>query len=134
MTTATQTISRSLRLLGVLDPVTPASAEDIATALPVLNALVTRWEANGLALGWANVSSASATLPIPPEADEAVAYNLACRLAPEYGVSVVPEVMTYARDELACLRRDRLVSAPLTVRSDLPSSHSWWNITTDEPA
>jgi hypothetical protein len=133
MTTVTQIVSRSLRLIKVLDPVEAAEAEDMETAMVALNAMVGRWEANGMALGWAAVTSPAGTIPLPPEAEEAVAYNLAVKLAPEYDVEPSPVVVQEARDGLAALRRDCLVSRPLVQESDLPSSHGLWNITTDEP-
>ncbi len=133
MATVLQLVSRSLRLLGVLDANMVPAAEDMATAITALNAMMARWEANGLAVGWAAVDSAVDTLPVPAEAEEAVAYNLACKLASEYGVQPRQDVVTEARDGLAALRRDRIVSAPITVCSDLPRSHGNWNIYTDEP-
>jgi len=52
-----------------------------------------RWEANGLALGWVNVTAPDGTMPSPTEAEEAIAYNLALRLAPEYGVQPRQDVV-----------------------------------------
>lgn len=132
MTTVVGLISRSLRLLGVLDAGQAAEGDDYVTARDVLNAMLARWEANGLALGWSDALVADADVTLPAEAVEAVAYNLACKLAPEYGVPVREDVVTDARDGLAALRRDRLVEMPLTSCSDLPSA-GHWNIYTDEP-
>jgi hypothetical protein len=132
MTTATQLISRSLRLLSVLDPNTPASSVDIETGITALNSMLSRWEANGLAVGWASVTLGTDTVPLPAEAEEAVVYQLALRLRPEYGAALDPDVIGRAREALAELRRDRLVFAPLKGVSDLPSG-GHWNITTDEP-
>jgi hypothetical protein len=132
MTTATQLISRSLRLLSVLDPNTPASSVDIETGITALNSMLSRWEANGLAVGWASVTLGTDTVPLPAEAEEAVVYQLALRLRPEYGAALDPDEIVRAREALAELRRDRLVFAPLKGVSDLPSG-GHWNITTDEP-
>lgn len=135
MTLVSVIINRSLRLLGVLDVAESPSAVDEQTAISVLNALVTRWEANGLALGWANVSAPDDTLPAPDEAHEALAYNLALKLAPEYGkTSNLQIIGQQASDSLAELRRDRLTEMPLVQTSDLPRGrYGLWNITTDEP-
>jgi hypothetical protein len=128
-------INRALRLLGVLDVAESPAAEDSQTAIQALNSMVQRWEANGLAVGWANVSAPDDTLPVPDEAQEAVIYNLAVRIAPEYGM---PSQMQYIASEaarmLSELRRDRLVEMPLVQCSDLPKGlFGQWNITTDEP-
>jgi hypothetical protein len=133
MSTVLQMVRRAMRLATVIDARDSPSAEETSDAIAALNAMVTRWEANGLALGWANVDSSTDTLPVPLEAEEALANNLACKLASEYGKAAPQQVQQDARDGLAELRRDRLVSAPLTLVSDLPRSHGLWNITTDEP-
>lgn len=133
MTTVTATIRRSLRLIRVLDAIDTPRAEDYQVGEDALNAMLARWEANGLALGWSAVSDPESTLPAPEEAHDAIAYNLALRLAPEFGLLPSPDIVETARDTLADLRRDRLVSAPLRQPSDLPRSHGYWNITTDEP-
>lgn len=134
MALVSQIVNRSLRLLGVLDVAAAPAAVDSQTAISVLNALCSRWEANGLALGWANVSAPDDTLPAPEEAHEALAYNLAVKLAPEYGnVSNLQVIEQQARDSLAELRRDRLVEMPLSLSSDLPSGlRGYYDIYTDE--
>lgn len=116
MTTVVQLVSRSLRLLRVLDANEAAEAEDFATAVVALNAMCTRWEANGMALGWADVTAPDEEIPVPPEAEEAVVYNLALRLRAEYGVSLDQDVVSFARQGLAEIRRDRAVEMPLSWR------------------
>jgi hypothetical protein len=133
MTTVAEIVSRSLRLLGVLDANKAPSGSDYGTAILTLNAMVQRWEANGMALGWASVSDPGADIPLPPEAEQAVAFNLAVLLAPEYGITPNAVVVGFARDGLSELRRDRLVSSPLTLTSDLPRTYAHFNIITDEP-
>lgn len=126
-------VNRALRLLSVLDVNSAPEAEDEQTAIAALNAMCTRWEANGLAMGWRNVSAPDDTLPAPDEAHEALAYNLALRLAPEYG-KTGDHIALDAREFLADFRRDALVSRPLVQCSDLPRGlNGYWNIYTDEP-
>lgn len=48
--------------------------------------MMNRWEADGISLGWSDVTDGANTLPAPVEAEEAIAYNLAVVIAPEYGV------------------------------------------------
>lgn len=119
MTKVATAVARSLRLLGILDPSEAPEAEDMETALSALNAMMVRWEANGLAVGWSLVESPSEDLPVPHEAEDAVIYNLAMRLAPEYGVQLRPDVVALAQDGVRSLQRDRLVSNPLEMRSRL---------------
>ncbi|ASL01762.1 hypothetical protein XcvCFBP7113P_16700 [Xanthomonas citri pv. vignicola] len=106
-------------------------AEDFETARIALNGMMRRWEANGLALGWQSVETPAETLPAPPEAEQAIAYNLALMLRPEYGANLEPDVVQTANDGLAELRRDMLVANPLVLRQRLPGCGRY-NIYTDE--
>ncbi|QWN20897.1 hypothetical protein DGM98_12850 [Xanthomonas citri] len=93
--------------------------------------MMRRWEANGLALGWQPVETLAETLPAPAEAEQAIAYNLALILRPEYGANLEPDVVQTANEGLAELRRDMLVANPLVLRQRLPGCGRY-NIYTDE--
>ncbi|NJB80295.1 packaged DNA stabilization gp4 family protein [Xanthomonas arboricola] len=131
MTTVAQIVARSLRLLRVVDSNEAPEAEDFETARIALNGMMQRWEANGLALGWQSVQTPAEVLPAPPEAEQAIAYNLALMLRPEYGASLEADVIQTANDGLAELRRDMLVANPLVLRQRLPRCGRY-NIYTDE--
>lgn len=120
MTTAATIVKRALRLLRVVDATEAPEAEDFETGRDALNGMLTRWEANGLAMGWQNVTNPTDELPIPPEAEQAVAFNLALVLRAEYGVSLDADVVQFATDGLAELQRDMLVANPLVLRPRLP--------------
>jgi hypothetical protein len=113
-------VSRALRLIGVLDPNEPLEAEDAETGIEALNAMVRRWEANGQALGWSDVSNPSEEMPSPPELDECIAFNLAVTVAPEYDASVSPMVAMRAAESMNDLRRDREVEMPIEPILDVP--------------
>lgn len=85
-------------------------------AVTALNAMMQRWEANGLALGWYAVAALADELVTPPEADEPMAANLAVRLQPEYGAQLSPAVLGLADGGLAALRRDVKVASPMRFR------------------
>ncbi len=106
-------ISRSLRLLRVIDAEEAPEAKEAQDALMALNGMLRRWEANGLALGWNTVSDVSEELPLPDEALDAVTFNLAVKLRPEYGVTIDPDVRAEAESGLSALRRDVKVAAPI---------------------
>ncbi len=109
---------------------------DSQNAMIALNAMCTRWEANGLALGWVNVTAVDGTMPSPDEAEESIAYNLAVRLGVEYPVpDNWDEIKAQAQTGLMELRRDRMVEMPLILKNDLPIAQNGgrWNIYTDEP-
>lgn len=130
MTTAATIVSRALRLLRVVDSNEAPEAEDFETARQALNGMLRRWEANGLALGWQDVDNPADELSIPAEAEQAVAFNLALMLRAEYGVSLDADVIEFAQEGLAELRRDVLVANPLVLRQRLPRCGRY-NIYTD---
>ena len=106
-------ITRALRLIQVIDPIQSVSDADMETAIDALNGLLRRWEASGLALGFQPVSSPSDTLPVPDEALDAVTYAVAVRVASEYGVTPMPEVVATANNLYADLLRDQAVATPI---------------------
>jgi len=91
-------------------------------AIMALNSMVQRWEANGTALGWWPVTAVTDTLPAPPEAVEAIVYNLAVKLRSEYGASLDPDTVQFAREGIAALERDRLTEMPLRLKARLPGA------------
>lgn len=121
MSTVSTITRRALRLLNVLDANEAPEAEQSDDAIAALNAMCRRWEANGMAMGWNDVANPADVMPSPAEADEAIAYNLALRLAPEYQAQPSAAVITFASDGLAALRRDRLVEMPPESCTDLPA-------------
>ena len=121
MTTVAAIIARSLRLIGVHDPGEPLEPSDARTGMEAMNAMCTRWEANGQSLGWSNVSKPSQEMPSPPEVDECIAFNLALVLAPEYDASVPIGVATYANERMNDLRRDNEVATPIEPILDVPT-------------
>lgn len=114
-------IDRTLRVLKVLDASEAAEGEDAASAIQALNAMCTRWEASGLSMGWVNVDNPNDDLPAPDETENALVFNLALDLAPEYGIVVDQQTNDAANRYLMALRRDRIVTNPLQQRAgDLP--------------
>lgn len=113
-------IARALRLIQVIDPLQGVKAQDMESGIMALNAMMTRIEADGTALGWANVSNPSDDVPIPPEAEQAIAYNLAVVLAPEWGVTPMPSVMGGAAAGMEALLRDVAVATPIQPILDAP--------------
>lgn len=113
MTTVAVVMRDALMHLGVLDAEEAVEAVDLADGIRVLNRMMARWEANGLALGWTAVTSPDDVLPAPVEAEEAIGYNLAMRLRASYNATLSLDVVQMANDGLAALRRDVRVSSPL---------------------
>ena len=120
MTTVSKIVSRALRLIQVIDPSQTVKDQDMETAIEALNAMMQRWEADLLSLGWSPVASPGDEVPIPVEAEQAVAYCLAVTLAPEYGVTPLASVVQLANSGFADLLRDQAVATPIQPILDAP--------------
>jgi hypothetical protein len=118
-------IARSLRLIQVIDPNQSVRASDMETGIDALNGLMRRFEANGLAMGWQAVSNPSDELPMPEEAQDAIAYALAVRLSSEYGVTPMPAVVQTADGLMNDLRRDQMVATPIQPILGVPTPDNW---------
>ena len=87
MATALDVISRSMRLIGALANGEVPSADQAEDGLTALQAMLGEWETRGVRLGsvvdatYANAS----TVPVPITHLQALAFNLAVVIAPEYG-------------------------------------------------
>lgn len=103
-TTASDIIRRALRLIGVLDAQTSIEAVDYADALDTLNAMLAEWHESGM--GLPDYKFSSITDPISTDAAdrEAVAYSLALRLAPEYGINISPALVAAGQVTLFRMR------------------------------
>lgn len=104
MSKVSEVIRDSLLLLRVVDADEAPEAKDAEDAIRALNLMVTTWEAEGLSLGWSPVSKPDDMMPVLPEAEEAIAYNLATRLRAKYGVALDADVFQMAQDLLGSLR------------------------------
>jgi hypothetical protein len=113
MTTVAKLVTRALRMIQVVDPMQSVKPQDMAGGIESLNAMMARWEADGLALGWSPVSSPSQDVPIPVEAETAVAASLAIELCPEYGTDPSPYLGRMAEEGHNALRRDQAVATPI---------------------
>jgi hypothetical protein len=118
--TVQQTVTRALRTIRVLEASGTPTGADMSTGLQILNSMMARWEADGLALGWVAVTSPSEDLPVPAEADEAIVYNLAARMGMEYGQPLSRELAYAAQSNYDALLRDRIVEMPLNQKNGLP--------------
>ena len=87
MATALDVISRAMRLIGALSTGEVPSADEAKDGLISLKAMLGDWEGRGVRLG-AVVDTEFATadtIPVPVTHLQALAFNLAVVIAPEYG-------------------------------------------------
>lgn len=117
MATAIKIVTRAMRLIGVIDAAQSPAADDTQDAIETLNNIGQRWLASGLLTAWADLTLPTSTLVTPSVADDALAYSLAARIAPEYGKELSPAQQQQATEEKKLLWRDRLVATSATART-----------------
>lgn len=122
--TVAQVVKFGLMKLRVIDPLEPVPAELMQDSIAALNAMVTRWEATGIALGWSNVSAPTDTLPAPDEAFEAIGYNLAVRRRADFGVTLDQDVLGLAKNGMDSLRTDVAATDASRLDYDLPAAET----------
>jgi hypothetical protein len=132
MTTAVDIIGSALRKISAVDPNEPLDAGDIESCLSALNRLAMRWESKTITLGWSPITDPYATIPVPIESEDALVYNLAIMIAPEYGAAVSRAVLAMASESLNDLKNYLSTVRDLKVVTDMPSSGGRrWNMYTD---
>jgi len=104
MATASDIISRAQRLIGILDAGQAMQADEAQDALDTLNAMLAEMYEAGF--GFPQYSFATLTTEQDTDAAdrEALSYALALRMAPEYGVSVTPEIASVGQQAMYRLR------------------------------
>lgn len=97
MTTQLDCIAGALRIVGVLDASSEASAADATLGLERLGDMLAALNVTG-ALVPSFEEALGAPLPLPRQLVEAAKYALAVRLAPDFGVTPRADVVQLALD------------------------------------
>jgi hypothetical protein len=136
--TATEMVAWALQLIRVVSPAETLTEFQFTQGARALNALLRRWEADGLPMGFQPVSGPTDPLTIPEETTEAVAYNLALKLRPLFGATLERDVADTAEAGYRALLRDVYSAMPPIQIIDQPRPASWWgsgwNIVTGGPS
>lgn len=124
--TASQIIRRALRILTVIDSQEALDANDAQDALETLNAILA--EFHEAEIGIPDYSLATITTELASDAAdrEALAYELALRLAPEYGRSLSVEAAAAGQGAMSRLRLRYF--QPDQVDPALPSTRTAYDI------
>jgi hypothetical protein len=100
---AISVINRALRLIGVAQSGEALDAETAEDALSVFNSLLAEWYGN-IAIPDYSISLITTDLTVDDGDLEALAYQLAIRLAPEYNQSLSQEFVISAQESMTRLR------------------------------
>lgn len=104
MTKVADIVADTMKILRKLDPNEAPDAADARDCVRGLNLMMRNWEVEGLSVGWQDVAEVTDDLPAPPEAEEAIAFNLALRMRSRFGARLDQDVIIIAVDTLAILR------------------------------
>lgn len=104
MATALILVRRALRLATIIASGETPHAAIVQDALSVLNSLLAEWHDAGIGIPDYSIQNEAAQLTMGDGDVEAVAYQLAIRIAPEYGQEVTPTVAATAADSMNRLR------------------------------
>jgi hypothetical protein len=96
MATAQQVIDLSLKAIMVQGADAELQADEYNDAIFSLNTMMLAYDAQGIALGYTEVSSLSDEITVPAGALRGIIYNLAIDIAPQYGGEISPGVTNAA--------------------------------------
>ena len=121
--TVGEVIGSALQEILVQASEAPIDAADAQTAIKYLNRLMTRWDAQGLSLGYSIVSSLSDYVTIPDGAIDGVVKNLAISLHSQYsspGTPIPVSLIQEAREGLDAIRDITVDVGPSLYPDTLP--------------
>lgn len=128
-TTAAKIIRRALLILNVIDAEEAAEAIESQDALDILNAMLAEWYEAGVGLHDYVLTGITDTLATDAADSEAIAYQLAARLAPEYNAQLSPAALEIAQATFSRLRM-RYFQPGTVDFTDLPWKRYSFNIVT----
>ena len=118
MARAIDVINRACRIIGVAQSGEVLQSDIASDALSVFNSLLAEWYGN-IAIPEYSVTGLTTTLTIDDGDKEALAYQLAIRLAPEFGETITPEILNIAQESMGRLRNRYFVQGTVDF-SELP--------------
>ncbi len=127
MATAQQIINRALRLCRVLDAGEAAEAEDATDALETLNAMLAEWHSAQIGLPDYNFSALTDELASDVADRDAIAYQLAIRIAPEYGQELSGLAIAIADASMSRLRL-RYFQPGTSDFSEMPGCRAYYDV------
>jgi hypothetical protein len=105
-------------------------AIDAADSLDTLNAMLAEWHAAGIGLPDYSIGTLETELATDAADKEAIAYSLALRLAPEYGIQLPAEFGAVAESAMGRMRLRYFQPGEAT--NDLPTDTACFDIETGE--
>ena len=98
MTTAAQVIKFALQEIITQASESPLEADEYQDCIFALNTMMLEYDADGIHLGFTEVTSLGDDITVPAGAISGIVSNLALRVAPQFMGAVTPELMKKASD------------------------------------
>lgn len=130
MATALILVRRALRLATIIASGEAPQASTVQDALSVLNSLLAEWHDAGIGLPDYSIANEAVELSMGDGDVEAVAYQLALRISPEYGQEVSTLLAATAADAMSRLRLKYFQPGKVDL-SELPCPTGWaggWDV------
>jgi hypothetical protein len=105
MASAAQVIKAALQKIIVQASESNFEASEYADAILTLNNMMFEYDADGVKLGYTEITALNEQVTVPVGALRSVIYNLALSLADEYGVSVTPSLASIAATSERVMRQ-----------------------------
>lgn len=128
---AQQPIRRALRIMGVIATGETPQAADVQDALDTLNALLAEWHIAGIGIPDYSVATETTEMTTDLADRDAIAYAIAFRMAPEYGMEPTAAQVAAGEEAFARLRL-RYFQPGRSDASELPYPRHTFNIVTGE--
>jgi hypothetical protein len=116
---ASQVITDALVALNVIREGQTPSAEQHAQLIRRLNQMMAMWEADGKALGYVPVGTATDTMTVPDGALMGIWTSLAILSAPLFGAAVSGELAEMNRQGMAVI--DKITAREVLMEMDVPT-------------
>ena len=120
MATAAQVLKAALQELVVQDVEAPLEPSEYQDAIFYLNNFMYDLDANGVSLGFTEVSNLSDAITVPPGAIQGVIKNLAVMLAPQFDIAVPGELYQQAESSMRTLEKLGVGMGRMNFPSTLP--------------
>jgi hypothetical protein len=120
MTTVAELASKSLRLILVKSAPLELTSQETDDYIQSLNDYMLALEADGIDIGYTEVSAGTDVVTVPKGAIRGIAANMAIEVAPEYGTQVSPAVVEAAREGMRVMLRICRMAITSSYPSTLP--------------
>ena len=120
METAQSVIDDTLQEILVAASEQAIQSVDFANAMRYMNRMMATFDAEGIALGYTQVTKASDAITIPLGAIEGLIFNLALRLTTSYDIPVAGTLAINARESKEAMRKLAVFIQPTAYPCTLP--------------